>query len=360
MFYDFLINFFIENNSLRHFAFLLLRSALSFGTAFTFTFITTSLFIQHHRKSGSFAQPIRKVGPKTHLVLKIGTPTMGGLLMLCSILISILLWTDLHNIFILVTCFVFITFGIIGLLDDIKKVRRGYSGGISAKFRLFMQFIISLIAILWLTSYSEAHTQNILSLPFFQKIIIDIGWFYIPFALFIIVGSANSVNLTDGLDGLLIVPIMIASCALAAIAAVSGSLVLANYTSIKHIDGVAEIVVLLSSVVGSGIAFLWYNIHPAKIFMGDVGSLSLGGMLGIIAIIVKQELVFGIIGLLFVIEALSVMLQIVWYHRFKKGLFLMAPIHHHFEKLGWGEEKIVVRFWIFALICAFIGMAGIL
>jgi phospho-N-acetylmuramoyl-pentapeptide-transferase len=360
MFYDFLIKFFIEGDALRHFSFLSFRSVLSFCTAFSITFIATSFFIQHHKKYGTFAQPIRKVGPQTHLVKKIGTPTMGGLLMISSLIISILLWNDLTNPFIIITFFIFITFGLIGLLDDIKKVKRGSSGGLSAKLRLFLQFSLALIAIIWLNGQSEIHSATTISLPFFQNVLIDLGVFYIPFALFIIVGTANSVNLTDGLDGLLIVPVMIAACALAVISAASGSLVLSSHISVQHIDGIAELVVLASAVVGSGMAFLWYNIHPAKIFMGDVGSLSLGGMLGMMAVLIKQELVFGIIGFLFVVEALSVILQVFWYQKFKRRLFLMAPIHHHFEKKGWGEEKIVIRFWIFALICAVIGIAGIM
>jgi phospho-N-acetylmuramoyl-pentapeptide-transferase len=333
---------------------------MSFTTALVITFILTYFFIRWNETNRTFFQPIRNDGPLSHLRGKINTPTMGGVLMLIAICCSAFLWNNIYNPYVLISIFVFFSFGIIGLCDDIMKTTKHNSSGVSGNIRILSEFVIGLIAVLLLQYYSTTHNEQILAIPFLRHTFINLGMFYIPFAMLVIVGAGNAVNLTDGLDGLAIVPVMIASATLGIIAAASGSLVLSEHVSVIHIDGVGELAVIASSVIGAGIAFLWFNIHPAKIIMGDVGSLSLGGLLGIIAVMIKEELVFGIIGFLFVIEALSVIIQIMSLKLFKKRVFAMAPIHHHFEKKGWSEEKVVIRFWIFSMICAIIGIAGII
>lgn len=303
-------------------------------------------------------QPIREDGPQGHLLTKKGTPTMGGLMMLLSIGISTLLWADLSNQYIWITLFVTFGFGALGFADDYLKVTKKNTKGVAGKKKLLVQFALCLIAALWIQHLSPADYSTHLAFPFFKNLLIDLGILYIPFVMIVIVGASNSVNLTDGLDGLAIVPIMIAAGCFAFICYLVGHFAFSGYLQIHYIPGAGEISVLLFSIIGAGLGFLWFNTPPAKIFMGDVGSLALGGTLGTAAVITKHEIVLSIIGGLFVIEALSVIIQ-VYYFKLTGGkrFFLMAPIHHHFEKKGWSEPTVVIRFWIIAVIFALIGLS---
>jgi len=285
---------------------------------------------------------------------------MGGLIMMLSIVLSALLWTNLSIQYIWISLFVMVSFGIIGLLDDIEKVLFKNTQGLRGSIKIIIQFVITIIALLWLQYVNSSYADGWLSLPFVKGGIIDLGVFYLSFAMIIVVGSANAVNITDGLDGLAIVPIMIAAGALGVLAAIVNSETLTKYIMLHHIEGVGEISVIATALIGSGLAFLWYNIHPAKIMMGDVGSLMLGSLLGFIAILVKHELFYAMIGCLFVVEAVSVILQVSSWLIFKKRIFLMAPLHHHFEKLGWSEEAVVIRFWIFSILCSIIAILAII
>lgn len=303
-------------------------------------------------------QPIREDGPQSHLLTKKGTPTMGGLMMLLSIGISTLLWADLTNQYIWITLFITFGFGALGFADDYLKVTKKNTKGVSGKKKLLVQFALCLVAALWIQHLSPANDATMLAFPFFKNLLLDLGILYIPFIMIVMVGASNAVNLTDGLDGLAIVPIMIAAGCFALISYLVGHFTFSGYLQIHYIPGSGELAVLLFSVIGAGLGFLWFNAPPAKIFMGDVGSLALGGTLGTVAVITKHEIVLSIIGGLFVMEALSVIIQ-VYYFKFSGGkrFFGMAPIHHHFEKKGWSEPTVVIRFWIIAIIFALIGLS---
>jgi phospho-N-acetylmuramoyl-pentapeptide-transferase len=359
VFYNIFKSFFItENGTLLHFAYLLFRSFGALFTSLVMNFLLTSKFIKISAKEQRF-QPIRNGWIERHFITKSKTPTMGGLPILISIILSLLLWSDLKNQFVWISIFVMLTFSSIGAIDDLLKIYWKDTDGLSARTRIILQFIIAAFILIWLQLINKSYADTNVTIPFL-KIGLNLGLLYWPFATCIIVGSANAVNITDGLDGLVIVPIMMAATALGVLCATAGSKILSAYIKVPHIEGIADLAILSCSIIGSGLAFLWFNIHPAKIFMGDVGSLMLGAILGVMSIMVKHEIFYAIIGMLFVIEALSTIIQ-VWSWKFrKKPFFLMAPIHHHFEKLGWNEEKIVVRFWIFAVICALIGIAGII
>lgn len=303
-------------------------------------------------------QPIREDGPQSHLLTKKGTPTMGGLMMLLSIVISTLLWADLSNQYIWITLFVTLGFGALGFADDYLKVTKRNTKGVAGKRKLVVQFSLCLVAALWIQHLSPENYANQLSFPFFKNLLLNLGILYIPFVMVVIVGASNAVNLTDGLDGLAIGPIMIAAGCFALISYLVGHYAFADYLQLHHIPGSGELAVLLFAVIGAGLGFLWFNAPPAKIFMGDVGSLALGGTLGTVAVITKHEIVLSIIGGLFVMEAVSVIIQ-VYYFKFTGGkrFFGMAPIHHHFEKKGWAETTVVIRFWIIAIIFALLGLA---
>ena len=298
-------------------------------------------------------QTIRKVGPESHFV-KEGTPTMGGALILLAIILPTLLWADLTNIYIWVTLLVISGYGAIGFIDDYLKVVRKNSDGISARQKMFWQIAIAFIAMVLLYN-NGLDTQ--LSLPFFKHIKPDLGIFYIPFAILVIVGSSNAVNLTDGLDGLAIGPMIIASATFLLLAYLVGNAKLSGYLQITGIQGAGELAILCGAMVGAGLGFLWFNAYPAQVFMGDVGSLSLGGALGIIAVITKNEFVLVIVGGIFVIEALSVIVQVISFRYWGRRVFRMAPIHHHFELKGWAEPKIIVRFWIISIVLALIALS---
>jgi phospho-N-acetylmuramoyl-pentapeptide-transferase len=298
-------------------------------------------------------QTIRKVGPESHFV-KEGTPTMGGALILLAIILPTLLWADLTNIYIWVTLLVISGYGAVGFIDDYLKVVRKNSDGISARQKMFWQITIALIAMVLL--YSNGLDTR-LSFPFFKNVNPDLGVFYIPFAILVIVGASNAVNLTDGLDGLAIGPMIIASATFLLLAYLVGNAKLSGYLQITGIQGAGELAILCGAMVGAGLGFLWFNAYPAQVFMGDVGSLSLGGALGIIAVITKNEFVLVIVGGIFVIEALSVIVQVISFRYWGRRVFRMAPIHHHFELKGWAEPKIIVRFWIISIVLALIALS---
>jgi phospho-N-acetylmuramoyl-pentapeptide-transferase len=282
---------------------------------------------------------------------------MGGLIILFGLLTSVILWGDLKNIYLIFCIYVALTFGALGAYDDYIKIKFNNSSGISSRLKLLIQIILSIIGISALTYFSDYSEISNLYFPFFKNLIINLGWFFIPFGVFVIVGSSNAVNLTDGLDGLATVPVMLVAACFAFISYVTGNIVFSDYLQIPYIEGTGEISIFCGAMIGSCLGFLWFNAPPAKIFMGDTGSLSLGGSLGAIGIITKHEIVLAITGGLFVLEAVSVMVQVISYKMTGKRIFKMAPIHHHFEKKGWPESTVVIRFWIISIILAMIGLA---
>ena len=301
--------------------------------------------------------PIREDGPSEHIVKKIGTPTMGGLMILMGIFSGVVLWGDFSNPYNWFLLYIAGSFGLLGAYDDYQKIKKNNSNGISSKKKITIQIILALVGIFILYFYSGSNELQNLYFPFFKNLIINLGWFFIPFYLFVIVGSSNAVNLTDGLDGLATVPVMLVALSFTLISYVVGNTIFSEYLQIQYIPNVGELSIFCGSIVGACLGFLWYNAPPAKIFMGDTGSLSLGGSLAAIAIIVKHEIVLAIIGGLFVLETASVIIQVISFKLTGKRIFKMAPIHHHFEKKGWAESTIVIRFWIIAIILALVGLA---
>jgi len=338
------------------FRYITVRAGGAFMTALVFGFIFGRPLINVLRKRQGKGQPIREDGPQSHFE-KAGTPTMGGLLIVGSLTFSTLIWARLDNPFVLLVLFVTIGFAMIGFADDYAKVSKQNTKGVSGRIRLLLGVIIAVIAAIWASRYHPEALQGQLALPVFKDTLINLGIFYVPFSIIVIVGSANAVNLTDGLDGLAIMPAMIAASTLGVIAYVVGHAVFSEYLDVHYVPGTGEILIFTAALFGGGLGFLWYNAPPAAVFMGDTGSLALGGALGAIAIVIKHELVLAIVGGLFVVEALSVIIQVLYYKRTGKRVFLMAPIHHHYEKLGWSEPTIVIRFWIISLILAMIGLA---
>jgi phospho-N-acetylmuramoyl-pentapeptide-transferase len=338
------------------FRYITFRSGGAFMTALVFGFIFGRPLIDVLRRSQGKGQPIRSDGPEGH-VTKSGTPTMGGLLIVGAVLTSSLFWARLDNPYVWLVLFVTLAFGLIGFWDDYAKVSSQTARGVPGKVRLVLGFAIALVAALWSSWHHPDALQNQLAFPFFKNLLLDMGWVFIPFAMFVVVGAANAVNLTDGLDGLAIMPVMIAASALGIIAYAVGRVDFTDYLEVHYVPGTGEILIFVAGLVGGGLGFLWYNAPPAAVFMGDTGSLALGGALGAIAVATKHEIVLGIVGGLFVVEALSVIIQVIYFKRTGKRVFLMAPIHHHYEKKGWAEPQIVIRFWIIALILAMIGLA---
>lgn len=333
-----------------------LRSALALTCSLLLTLYLFPKFIYYLLHKQKLTQPIREFGIKSHKT-KSGTPTMGGLVIVFASLTNILIFSDLTNIYVLVTIFVTLSFTALGFYDDYLKTALSSYEGVSGKKKLLIQIIVSIIAILVVENYELNSFQYHLTFPFFKKLAINLGYFYIPFAIAVITGASNAVNLTDGLDGLVTVPLILSFACFAVIAYVMGNKMHATYLQLIYIPKTSEIAVICASIIGASLGFLWYNCKPAEIFMGDTGSLALGGALGIISVITKHEIVLAIIGGLFVLEALSVILQ-VYYFKLSGGkrIFKMAPLHHHFEQLGWPESKVVVRFWIISIIFAIIGL----
>lgn len=328
-------------------------------TAMIIAFILGPRMIDWLRSKQGKGQPIREDGPEGHIIAKAGTPTMGGLLILLSVVISTLLWGNLSSPFLWTIFMVTAGYGAIGFYDDYLKVSRQSHKGFSGKIRLLLEFLIAAVAV-WILSGaipSEGGFNTGLAIPFLKDFWINLGIFFIPFGCLVIVGSANAVNLTDGLDGLAIVPVMIACMALAFIAYLVGNAVFSEYLGVPFVPGSGEVTIFLGAIIGASLGFLWYNAPPAMIFMGDTGSLALGGALGTTAVAIKHEIVLAVIGGLFVLEAVSVIVQVASFKLTGKRVFRMAPIHHHFEKKGWQEPTIVIRFWIIAIILALIGLS---
>jgi phospho-N-acetylmuramoyl-pentapeptide-transferase len=333
------------------------RAGGAFFTALIFGFIFGLPLINFLRKRQKKGQPIREDGPESHIVSKAGTPTMGGLLILSALIISTLLWARLDNQFIWMLLFVTTGFGLIGFADDYAKVTKMSHHGVSGRLRLLIGFAIAGIASWWAATLHPPELTYQLAVPFLKDVLVNLSFLFIPFAMLVIVGAANAVNLTDGLDGLAVMPVMIAAGAFGVISYMVGTSTFANYLGVHLVPGTTEIMVFCAALIGGGLGFLWYNAPPAAVFMGDTGSLALGGALGAIAVGTKHEIVLAIVGGLFVVEALSVIIQVFYFKRTGKRVFLMAPIHHHFEKKGWAEPQIVIRFWIISLILAMIGLA---
>ena len=356
MLYSFLISLIDEFSVLNVFRYLTFRTGLSVVSSMIIVFLIGGpfiRFIEAHKITG----PIREDGPIDHIVKKVGTPTMGGLLILIGILFGTLLWADLKNPYIWFLLMVLTGFGLLGAIDDYLKIKHRNSRGITSGIKIIFQIVLSLIAVFILMKFgNNDHLKN-LYFPFFKNLTLHLGLFFIPFALFIIVGSSNAVNLTDGLDGLATVPVMLVALSFTFICYVVGNTVFSEYLQIPYIPNVGETSIFCGSIVGSCLGFLWYNAPPAKIFMGDTGSLSLGGSLGAVSIIAKHEIVLSIIGGLFVLETVSVIIQVISFKLTGKRVFMMAPLHHHFEKKGWAESTVVIRFWIISVILALIGLA---
>ena len=356
MLYNFLISLVDQFSFLNVFRYLTFRTGLSVISSMVIVFFIGGPFIKFIELH-KFTGPIRDDGPINHIVKKVGTPTMGGILILAGILFGTLLWADLNNAYIWVLLMVATSFGLLGGIDDYIKIKHNNSKGLSFAMKITCQIILSFIAVTLLINYgNHEHLKN-LYFPFFKNLTLHLGLFFIPFSIFIIVGSSNAVNLTDGLDGLATVPVMLVAISFTLICYVVGNAVFSQYLQIPYIANVGESSIFCGSVVGSCLGFLWYNAPPAKIFMGDTGSLSLGGSLGALSLIAKHEIVLAIIGGLFVLETASVIIQVISFKLTGKRVFMMAPLHHHFEKKGWAESTIVIRFWIISIILALIGLA---
>ena len=338
------------------FKYITVRIALSVITSFVVVFLIGEPLIKIFERK-HISGPIRQDGPIDHIIKKSGTPTMGGVIIIVGMLTSTLLWADLNNIYIWTLVFVSLSLGILGFVDDLLKIKLKNSRGLNSKFKFLGQLIIGIIALYILIEFSSHEYLFNLYFPFFKNLIWHMGLFFIPFGLFVIIGSSNAVNLTDGLDGLATVPVMLVALSFTLISYVVGNTIFSEYLQLQYIPDVGELSIFCGSIVGSCLGFLWYNAPPAKIFMGDTGSLSLGGSLAAVAIIVKHEIVLSIIGGLFVLETVSVIIQVISFKLTGKRIFRMAPIHHHFEQKGWAESTIVIRFWIIAIILALIGLA---
>lgn len=338
------------------FRYITFRAGAAFFTALVFGFLFGRPLIDLLRRRQGKGQPIRDDGPQTHFA-KAGTPTMGGLLILSAILVSTLLWARLDNAYIWIVLFVTYGFGLIGFADDYAKVTKQTTRGVSSRIRMLLGLLVAAFAGGLAAHLHPAGLTNQLAFPVFKDALVNLGWLFVPFAVLVIVGAANAVNLTDGLDGLAVMPVMIAAGTLGVIAYAVGRVDFTEYLGVHYVPGTGEILIFTAALIGGGLGFLWYNAPPAAVFMGDTGSLALGGALGAIAVVTKHEIVLAIVGGLFVVEALSVIIQVAYFKRTGKRVFLMAPIHHHFEKKGWGEAQIVIRFWIISLILALIGLA---
>ena len=339
------------------FKYLTFRTGGAVLTALIVAFVVGPGLIRWLRKWQKQGQPIRSDGPESHLLTKKGTPTMGGFLILIALVVATLLWADLRDHYVWIVLLVTLSYGLIGFLDDFLKVSKKNPKGLSGKMKLAAQIGIGLGAAIWVLAIQREPLAGALAVPFFKHVLVQLGWFYLPFVVLVVVGSSNAVNLTDGLDGLAIVPVMIAAGAFALISYLVGHAVYANYLQINYVQGSGELAVFCGALVGAGLGFLWFNAPPAMVFMGDTGSLSMGGALGAIAVVTKHELVLVIIGGLFVLETVSVIVQVASFKLTGKRVFRMAPLHHHFEKKGWAEPTVVIRFWIIASILALIGLS---
>lgn len=338
------------------FRYITFRTGGAIVTALIICFVIGPAMIKWLKKKQKEGQPIREDGPEGHFK-KAGTPTMGGLMILISAGISVLLWTDLSNPYIWIVGSVILSFGFIGLADDYTKLTNRSHHGISGKVRLLLEGTVAFLAVAAYLNFTSDEISTGLAIPFIKDYLFPLGILFIPFAILVIVGASNAVNLTDGLDGLAIVPVMIAASCFGLIAYLVGNAVFSDYLAIQFVPGTGELAIICGALIGAGMGFLWFNAPPAMVFMGDTGSLSMGAGLGTIAVIVKHELVLAVIGGLFVFETLSVVIQVVSFKLTGKRVFKMAPIHHHFEKKGWSEPTVVIRFWIIAVILALVGLS---
>ena len=356
MLYSLILELIDQYSFLNVFKYLTFRTGLAMFTSMLVVFLVGTPFINFF-SARQILDPIREDGPSDHIIKKIGTPTMGGVLILLGLFSGILLWGDLSNVYNWFLLFIVSSFGLLGAYDDYRKIKLKNSSGISFKFKIISQITIAVIAIVMVNHFSRNQELTNLYFPFFKDVVINLGWFFIPFSVFIIVGSSNAVNLTDGLDGLATVPVILVAACFAFISYVTGNIVFSEYLQITYIEGMGEVSVFCGSIIGACLGFLWFNAPPAKIFMGDTGSLALGGSLGAIGVITKHEIVLAITGGLFVLEAVSVIVQVLSFKLTGKRVFRMAPIHHHYEKKGWAESTVVIRFWIISIILAMIGLA---
>ncbi len=355
MFYHLLLPLASEIGAFNVFRYVTFRTAAATLTALFLSFLFGPPLI---RLLGSLraGQPIRKIGPDH--ADKAGTPTMGGLLILLSLLVSVLLWSNLSNRLVWIVIGVTVAYGLLGFIDDYRKVRqRENEAGLTPRLKMLWQLLIA--AAVAFAIYTDPSFDRQLAVPFFKDFTPDVGVFYLPLAVFVIVGTSNAVNLTDGLDGLAIGPVMIASGTFLLLAYAAGHAGIAEYLGIKGVPGADQIPIFCGALVGGGLGFLWFNTYPAQLFMGDVGSLALGGALGTIAVVIRQEILLAVVGGIFVVEALSVIVQVAWFKATGRRVFLMAPIHHHFERLGWPEQKIVVRFWIISVILSLVALSSL-
>ncbi len=359
MLYNFLVPLADEVGLFNLFRYLTFRSGGAVMTALMVSFLFGPWIIRWLKRQQPGGQPIREDGPQSHILKKAGTPTMGGFLILFAITVATLLWADLGNRYVWAVMLVTGGYGLVGFADDYLKVTKRNSRGVPGRIKLIAEIVIALAAVLWISLIATPEQAEMLFIPFLKNVFIDLGWFFVPFAVFVIVGTSNAVNLTDGLDGLAIVPVMIAASSFALIAYVAGNAVYSAYLQIPGVPGTGELAVFAGAMVGAGLGFLWFNAPPALVMMGDTGSLSLGGALGSIAVITKHEIVLAIVGGLFVLEAVSVIVQVASFKLTGKRVFAMAPIHHHFEKRGWAESTVVIRFWIIALVLALIGLSSL-
>ena len=339
------------------FRYITFRTGGSIVTALVFVFLFGGPIIDLLRLKQGKGQPIRKDGPQSHLLTKTGTPTMGGLMILSGALVSTLLWANPTNLYVWIVLGVTLSYGAIGFYDDYLKVTKQTHAGFAGRTRLVAEAVVAIVAVTAIMQIGRAPTNTLLVFPFFKDLVFNLGWGIVLVGAFVIVGAGNAVNLTDGLDGLAIVPVMIAAASFGLISYLVGNAVFSEYLQIRYVAGTGELAVLCGAVIGAGLGFLWFNAPPASIFMGDTGSLSLGGMLGTIAVAIKHEIVLAVIGGLFVLEAVSVIVQVVSFKLTGKRVFKMAPIHHHYEQMGWTEPQIVIRFWIVAVVLALAGLA---
>jgi len=339
------------------FRYITFRSGAAAVTALLISFVLGPHLITWLRSRQLNGQPIRPDGPNGHLLRKKGTPTMGGFLILLALTISTLLWADLANPYVWIVLLVTVGFGVIGFFDDYSKLTKNSHRGLSGRAKLSMEIALAAVACGAVFYVTPPGLAGALAVPFLKNVLFELGWFYIPFGVFVIIGASNAVNLTDGLDGLAIVPSMIAAGCFAFVAYLVGNLIFANYLQIHHVVGAGELTVFCGAMVGASLGFLWFNAPPAMVFMGDTGSLSIGAALGTISVITKHELVLAIVGGLFVLEAASVIVQVASFKITGRRVFRMAPLHHHFEQKGWAEPTIVIRFWIIAWILAIAGLA---
>jgi phospho-N-acetylmuramoyl-pentapeptide-transferase len=339
------------------FRYLTFRSGAACLTSLAVSFWLGPKLIRWLKRMQRQGQPIREDGPERHLLEKKGTPTMGGLLIIGTMTVSTLLWVDLRNTYVWAVLFITWGYGLLGFADDYLKVTKRNHKGVSGKKKLLVQMVVGLATAIWLVTLARPPLATDLLVPVFKDVLIPLGMFFPVFAMLVMMGASNAVNLTDGLDGLAIVPTMITAAVFALIAYLVGNRIFAGYLELTYVPGVGELAVFLSALIGAGMGFLWFNAPPAAVFMGDIGSLSLGGALGAVAVATKHEIVLVIVGGLFVVETVSVIIQVFWYKRTGTRVFLMAPLHHHFEKKGWAESTIVIRFWIISMVLALIGLA---